>query len=158
MIQTDAAINPGNSGGPLIDAEGKVIGINSQIQTGGGGSGNVGIGFAVPINTARARSQQLETNGEVEHAFLGISGGTITPELAKALNLPVKRRRAGPVGRQGRPRRQGRDRRRRHLGDDRRRQVSLGGDIITEVDGKKIEGMDEVVNIVNAAKPGERWN
>src|SRR5882757_9839177 len=61
VIQTDAAINPGNSGGPLINAEGEVIGINSQIETGGGGNGNVGIGFAIPINTARAEIHQLET-------------------------------------------------------------------------------------------------
>ena len=89
VIQTDAAINPGNSGGPLIDAEGRVIGINSQIETGGGGNGNVGIGFAIPINTAREVADQIEQNGKVEHAYLGISGGTITPDLAKALNLPV---------------------------------------------------------------------
>ncbi len=80
VIQTDAAINPGNSGGPLIDAEGSVIGINSQIQTGGGSGGNVGIGFAVPINTAREVVRQIEENGEVEHAYLGISGGSITPD------------------------------------------------------------------------------
>ena len=64
MIQTDAAINPGNSGGPLIDADGEVIGINSQIETGGGGSGNVGIGFAIPINTARDVARQLESTAK----------------------------------------------------------------------------------------------
>ena len=156
MIQTDAAINPGNSGGPLIDADGQVIGINSQIETGGGSDGNVGIGFAVPINTAREVAQQLEQNGEVKHAYLGISGGSLTPELANALNLPVDEGRAGLRSRQRRPRRQGRDPGRRHLGDDRRRRsCALGGDIITEIDGKKVTGMEDVVNIVNAAKPGE---
>ncbi len=89
VIQTDAAINPGNSGGPLINAGGEVIGINAQIATGGGGNGNVGIGFAIPIDTVRAEIEQLKTKGEVEHAFIGISGGTITSELAKAINLPV---------------------------------------------------------------------
>ena len=79
VIQTDAAINPGNSGGPLIDGEGRVIGINSQIQTGGSGNGNVGIGFAVPINTAREVVQQIEAHGEVKHAYLGISGGSRHP-------------------------------------------------------------------------------
>src|SRR5690349_10704070 len=88
VIQTDAAINPGNSGGPLIDAERNVIGINSQIQT-GGGNGNVGIGFAVPINTAREVVEQIEKNGKVEHAYIGINGGSITPALAKALKLPA---------------------------------------------------------------------
>src|SRR4029077_1847355 len=90
VIQTDAAINPGNSGGPLIDSAGNVIGINSQIQT-GGSNGNVGIGFAVPINTAREVVQQIEQNGKVEHAFIGISGGSVNPAVAKALKLPVEK-------------------------------------------------------------------
>src|SRR6185437_6787583 len=90
VIQTDAAINPGNSGGPLINSAGEVIGINSQIETGGSGNdGNVGIGFAIPINTAKEVIHELETKGSVEHAYLGIEGGTITPQLAKAINLPV---------------------------------------------------------------------
>src|SRR4051812_39693473 len=90
VIQTDAAINPGNSGGPLIDSEGRVIGINSQIETGGGSSGgNVGIGFSIPINTAREVATQIEENGKVEHAYLGIEGGSVTPQLARVLNLPV---------------------------------------------------------------------
>jgi S1-C subfamily serine protease len=77
VIQTDAALNPGNSGGPLLDAGGRVIGINSQIATGGDGSGgSVGIGFAVPVNTAKHVIPQLETAGHVERAYLGIQGGT----------------------------------------------------------------------------------
>ncbi len=155
VIQTDAAINPGNSGGPLINVKGEVIGINSQIETGGSGNGNVGIGFAIPIDTARAEIHQLETKGEVEHAFLGISGGTITPELARAINLPVKEGvivqsvvKGGPADKAGV---EGGNTSATIDGA----QVSLGGDIITEVNGKKIAGMDEVVEIVNAAKPGE---
>src|SRR4051794_27056265 len=90
VIQTDAAINPGNSGGPLLDAAGRVIGINSQIATSGSGSqGNIGIGFAVPIDTARAELPQLEANGSVERGFMGIDGLTVTPSLAKAVGLPV---------------------------------------------------------------------
>ena len=69
VIQTDAAINPGNSGGPLIDGAGQVIGINSQIASQSGG--NVGIGFAVPINTAADVVPQLENGGKVQHAYLG---------------------------------------------------------------------------------------
>ena len=106
VIQTDAAINPGNSGGPLIDATGEVIGINSQIET-GGGSGNVGIGFAVPIDTARDVVEQLQEDGEVEHAYLGISGGNITADLAEGLNLPSTRacwsRRSSRTAGRGRP-------------------------------------------------------
>ena len=124
VIQTDAAINPGNSGGPLIDADGEVIGINSQIETGGGGNGNVGIGFAIPINTAREVANQIEQNGKVEHAYLGISGGSVTPELAKALNLPVDEGvlvaeavKGGPAAKAG-------IRGRQHRSDDRRRRAS----------------------------------
>src|SRR5919109_661053 len=81
VIQTDAAINPGNSGGPLLDANGKVIGITSQIATAGGG-GSIGIGFAVPSNTAGKIATTLRKSGKVEHAFLGISGLDITRSLS----------------------------------------------------------------------------
>ncbi len=155
VIQTDAAINPGNSGGPLIDASGNVIGINSQIETGGSGSGNVGIGFAIPIDTARAEISQLESSGKVQHAFLGITGTSITPDLARAVNLPVKEGvlvqevvKNGPADKAGI---QGGATAATIDGAN----FSLGGDIITEVNGKKIPSMDDVVNIVNAAKPGE---
>ena len=78
VIQTDAALNPGNSGGPLLDANGRVIGINSQIATANGDAsgGNVGIGFAVPVNTAKDVIPQLEAAGHVERAYLGIQGGS----------------------------------------------------------------------------------
>jgi S1-C subfamily serine protease len=155
VIQTDAAINPGNSGGPLINARGEVIGINSQIATGGGGNGNVGIGFAIPIDTVRAEIHQLETTGEVDHAFIGISGGTITPDLAQAINLPVKEGvivqsvvKGGPADKAGI---EGGHTSATIDGAE----VSLGGDIITEVDGRKVAGMDEIVELINEAKPGE---
>ncbi len=155
VIQTDAAINPGNSGGPLINGGGEVIGINSQIETGGGGNGNVGIGFAIPIDTVRSEIQQLIDKGEVEHAYLGISGGTITPDLARAINLPVKEGvivqsvvKDGPADRAGI---EGGNTSATIDGAE----VSLGGDIVTEVDGKKVAGMEEVVEIVNRAKPGD---
>jgi S1-C subfamily serine protease len=155
VIQTDAAINPGNSGGPLINAAGEVVGINSQIETGGGGSGNVGIGFAIPIDTVKAEIHQLETKGEVEHAYLGISGGTITPDLARAINLPVEEGvivqsvvKDGPADKAGI---EGGSTSATIEGAE----VSLGGDIITEVDGKQVAGMDEIVEIVNKAEPGD---
>jgi S1-C subfamily serine protease len=156
VIQTDAAINPGNSGGPLIDSGGEVIGINSQIATGGGGDGNVGIGFAIPIDTIRAEINQLETKGEVEHAFLGISGGTITPELAKALNLPAKQGvivqqvvKDGPADKAG-----------LEAGSTSAtingQEVRLGGDIITEANGEKVTSMEELIEVVQDAKPGDK--
>ncbi|HUB98768.1 MAG TPA: trypsin-like peptidase domain-containing protein [Solirubrobacterales bacterium] len=156
VIQTDAAINPGNSGGPLINAAGEVIGINSQIETGGSGSeGNVGIGFAIPINTAKAEIAELEANGEVEHAYLGIEGGSITPQLAKALNLPVDEgvvvQSVVPNGPADKAGIEGGDTSATIDGAE----VTLGGDIIIEIDGKKVAGMDEVIEFVNGAKPGE---
>jgi S1-C subfamily serine protease len=154
VIQSDAAINPGNSGGPLIDTSGRVIGINSQIQT-GGGSGNVGIGFAVPIDTAKEVVRQIEEHGEVEHAYIGITGGSVTPQIAKALKLPVdkgvlvnevvKDSPADKAGIEG--------------GDTEATiegvQIKLGGDIITEVDGKPISSMEDVIDAVNSAQPGD---
>ncbi len=154
VIQTDAAINPGNSGGPLIDSGGRVIGINSQIQTGTGG--NVGIGFAVPINTAREVVRQLQENGEVEHAYLGITGSIVTPDLAKALKLPVDKGvlvnevvKGGPADEAG------------LVGGDTSAtiegaSVTLGGDVITEVDGERVDNMEEIINAVNAASPGDQ--
>ncbi|HYJ20537.1 MAG TPA: trypsin-like peptidase domain-containing protein [Solirubrobacterales bacterium] len=155
VIQTDAAINPGNSGGPLINADGEVIGINSQIATGGGGGGNVGIGFAIPIDTVKAEIQELKTTGEVDHAFLGISGGTITADLAKAINLPVEEGvivqsvvKGGPADKAGI---EGGNTSATIDGAE----VSLGGDVITKVEGKKVTSMDEIVEIVNEADPGD---
>jgi putative serine protease PepD len=154
VIQTDAAINPGNSGGPLIDSSGRVIGINSQIQT-GGSSGNVGIGFAVPINTARDVVRQLKANGEVEHAYLGINGGTITPDLAEALNLPVDHGvmvdeivEGGPADEAGI---RGGDSSATIEGAN----INVGGDIIVAIDGRPISDMEEVINAVNSAAPGD---
>ena len=84
-IQTDAAINQGNSGGPLIDNSGKVIGINEQIASSGGG--NDGLGFAVPINTAIRSLEQLKTNGKVTYAWMGVSLKTLTSDIAGMLNM-----------------------------------------------------------------------
>ncbi len=156
VIQTDAAINPGNSGGPLINAAGEVIGINSQIETGGNGSnGNVGIGFAIPINTAKEVIHELETKGSVEHAYLGIEGGTITPQLAKAVNLPVEEgvliqsvEKGGPSDKAGI---EGGSTRATIGGAE----INLGGDIIVEADGKKISNMEQIIELVNQKKPGD---
>src|SRR4051812_28862529 len=154
VIQTDAAINPGNSGGPLIDAAGRVIGINSQIESQSGG--NVGIGFAVPINTARDVVQQLLATGKVQHAFLGITGADVTSQLADVLNLPVKDGalvqsvvKGSPAADAG-----------IHGGSATvsfaGQQIRAGGDIITAIDGNAVHGMDDVVNAVAAKKPGDK--
>src|SRR6266516_882312 len=87
VIQTDAALNHGNSGGPLLNARGQVVGVNAQIQT-AGGEGNVGIGFAIPINTVKQVAAQLIKSGHVEHAFLGVEAKAVTPEIARLFHLP----------------------------------------------------------------------
>ena len=154
-IQTDAPINPGNSGGPLIDAEGRVIGINSQIESGGQGTGNVGIGFAVPIDTAQEVAQQLIDHGEVQHAFVGISGADLTPAIADVLNLDANSGALvqsvvadSPADKAG-----------IEAGDatvtiDGQR-IRAGGDVITEVDGNQVSGMDDVIAAVDAKQPGD---
>jgi len=154
VIQTDAAINPGNSGGPLLGADGRVIGINSQIESAGGG-GNVGIGFAVPINTAHEVVQQLLANGTVEHAFLGISGTDVTPQLADVLNLPVKQgalvqsvASGGPADKAGVKGGHANA----SIGGQR---IRTGGDVITAIDGKAVTGMDDVISVVNQKQPGD---
>jgi S1-C subfamily serine protease len=139
VIQTDAAINPGNSGGPLIDAEGAVIGVNSQIESSSGG--NVGIGFAVPIDTAREVVEQLLEDGSVSHAYLGISGATVDASVADRLDLEVE---AGALVDEVVPGSPAAD-----AGLRRR-------DIVTEVDGARIGSMDEVISAVNGADPGDR--
>jgi len=155
VIQTDAAINPGNSGGPLIDAAGRVIGINSQIATGSGSSGSVGIGFAVPIDTAKNVASQIIDGGSVQHAYLGIEGADLNSELAKVLNLDVdegvlvqKVTADGPAADAG-----------LEAGDAtvgiEGSQVKAGGDVITAVDGNQISGMDDLISVVNAKQPGD---
>jgi putative serine protease PepD len=153
VIQTDAAINPGNSGGPLLDASGRVIGINSQIASQSGGS--EGVGFAVPIATASDVANQILDNGSVQRAYLGITGGDITPEVAQALNLPVQQGvlveqvfSGGPADSAGI---KGATGQATVAGES----FPVGGDIITKVDGKDVAGMDEVISAVNDHNPGD---
>jgi S1-C subfamily serine protease len=156
VIQTDAAINPGNSGGPLINADGEVIGINSQIYTGGEGSeGNVGIGFAIPINTAKEEIAKLESGTADEHGYLGISGATITPELAQALNLPVQEgvlvqqvEEGGPAAAAGI---QGAT----TAAEVEGQEFGLGGDIITAINGEAIGSTEDLVKTISDARDGE---
>jgi serine protease Do len=88
FIQTDASINPGNSGGPLVDAQGRLVGINTAILSGAGG--NIGIGFSVPINMARSVMERIIEHGKVVRGFLGVRIQEVTPELAKEFNLPAQ--------------------------------------------------------------------
>ena len=155
VIQTDAPINPGNSGGPLLDAAGRVIGINSQIVTGGSSNGNVGIGFAVPINTAKRLLPQLKQSGSVVHAYLGITGATIDASLAD-LQLKVDKgvlvqtiTRDGPAAKAG-----------MHGGTIESQlggaRIMLGGDVIQTFDGQKIDSMSDLTAVIAQHRPGDR--
>jgi 2-alkenal reductase len=155
VIQTDAPINPGNSGGPLLDALGRVIGINAQIRTDGGVRANSGVGFAIPIYIAQRVIPVLIDQGEYQHPFIGVSGQTYSPEWAEALGFPVDARGAyisdavagGPAGRAG------------LRGADRDTNVVVGanamsgqpiylrggGDLITAINGQPVEKFDDLL-------------
>jgi S1-C subfamily serine protease len=155
VIQTDAAINPGNSGGPLLDAAGRVIGINSQIETGGSGGGNVGIGFAIPIDTAKRLLPELEKNGRVDRGYLGVDSLTIDSSLSD-LNLPVDRGVLVQTVAPGSPAAKA-----RIVGGDivatlDGHQIRLGGDIITAVNGDKIRTSDDLAKAISGRKKGDK--
>jgi S1-C subfamily serine protease len=156
VIQTDAPINPGNSGGPLLNAQGQVIGINSQIETGSSGNGSVGIGFAIPINTALAVIPQIERTGKVVQGFLGITEITVDPALAPlhlrssygALVQTVQS--PSPAAEAG-----------LRAGNllvtlaDGVTQVYGGGDIIVSLDGRRIDDASALENTILADHPGQ---
>ena len=143
MIQTDASINPGNSGGPLLDADGKVIGINSQIATGGSGNGSVGIAFAIPINTAKKLLPKLEQGQSVKRALVGVTTAPVTKQLAPDLNLPVKQGALVENVRKGSPADKAGLRAGKTQTSDG---LIIGGDIITDVAGKTIKKPDDVLS------------
>jgi len=143
VIQTDAAINPGNSGGPLLDSQGKVIGVNTAIYSPSGGS--VGIGFAIPVDTVRRVVMSIIEKGYYPHPWLGISGLSITPELAQYLKLTVERGVLVIEATPGQPAAQAGVR-----GGQRRVQVGnyvilVGGDILIAIDGSKIREMEDMI-------------
>jgi S1-C subfamily serine protease len=146
VIQTDAALNPGNSGGPLIDASGRVIGVNSQIATGEGSSGNVGIGFAVPATTVKRVLPQLETAGRVRRPFLGVRGrGSRNGVLVEAVQPGTPAARAGIRGGN------------REAIDERDGSVVvLGGDVLTSIDGHPVMSMDDVHSLLGKRRPGQK--
>jgi S1-C subfamily serine protease len=155
VLQTDAPINPGNSGGPLLDASGRVIGINSQIETGGSGGGSVGIGFAVPIDTAKSEITQLEKGGTVRGAYIGLTSLTIDGSLS-ALNLPVKSGALVQSVQKGTPAERAGIRGGTVSGSTEGGQVAVGGDIIVSIDGKQVNSSEDLANDISAKKPGDK--
>lgn len=156
VIQTDAAVNPGNSGGPLLEATGKVIGVNSQIATANGQGGNVGIAFAVPIDEARRVIPDLKKSGRVDRAYLGVTTVTLTEAIAEELNLDrgiegalvQEVVSAGPADKGG-----------IRAGSSQAtvdgQTIVLGGDIIVNVDGKAIKTNADVAAAIEDDKVGE---
>jgi S1-C subfamily serine protease len=152
-IQTDAAINQGNSGGPLLNSHGEVIGINSAIYTPSGTT--AGIGFAIPISTARQIAQDLISEGRVRRATMGVEARAISPPVAEALKLPVEEglliERVTPGGAAERAGLHGGDRT-AILG---MRRVLLGGDVLTAIDGRPITGQMDLNLALNHKRPGD---
>jgi len=156
VIQTDASINPGNSGGPLLNSEGEMIGINTAIISPTGGS--VGIGFAIPVNTAKRLVPQLISKGYVSYAYLGASVQPVIPELARALGLKVEMGAmvievipGGPADKAG------------LKGGNRQFQVGnfsliVGGDVVTKIDQLEIKDADGLIKHLRERKPGETIN
>jgi 2-alkenal reductase len=153
-IQTDAAINHGNSGGPLLDAKGRVIGINSQIEsTSGGGEG---VGFAVPIDVVKRSLTQLRTKGTVGYAYLGVQSQDLYPQLARRLGVGVPRGAlvakieggspaadAGLLAGKGKVSFQG------------AKDIPSGGDVIVSVDGRPVNRADDLANLIGLKSPNQ---
>jgi S1-C subfamily serine protease len=153
IIQTDAAINPGNSGGPLLNSDGEIIGINSAIISPSGGS--VGIGFAIPVNTAKRIIPELISKGYVAYPWIGATIQTLIPEVAKYLKLKIERGamiagviRGGPADKAG-------------LKEGNQRVqvgnviVVVGGDIVVKADQHDVKTSDELIRHIREKKPGD---
>ncbi|MGC9002586.1 MAG: S1C family serine protease [Dictyoglomus sp.] len=150
LIQTDAAINPGNSGGPLINIKGEVIGINTAIK-----SDAQGIGFAIPINKAKQIADKLIKEGKITYPWLGIRGYAITSDMLDYIKFPVDKGvviaevvPGSPADKAG------------LKGGDRiiyvdSTQIIVGGDIITKIDGKPVESMEELRSEIQKRKVGD---
>jgi len=144
-IQTDAAINPGNSGGPLLNLNGEVVGVNAQIETNGITDSNLGVGFAIPVSILQRVIPGLIESGTYDWPFLGVSGYSVNPPLVKAMNLPIEQgayvslvtengpaKAAGLLGSTGTITQEGRE-------------VEIGGDVITAIDGQQVRTFDELL-------------
>ena len=152
-IQTDAAINRGNSGGPLIDGRGQVIGINEQIASLSGGS--QGLGFAVPINTAVRSLNQLRENGKVEYAWLGVTGQTLSSDVAAMFGIDTSGGVLVEEVSPGSPAATAGIRGGEHVVSIQDQTFRLGGDIIVKIDATPIPSFDDLVAYLAGKRPGD---
>jgi S1-C subfamily serine protease len=155
-IQTDAAINPGNSGGPLLDARGRVIGINAQIKSESGGG--EGVGFAIPVDAVRRSLRELRRRGRVSYGYLGVSSLVLWPQAAKRLGLDV---RDGAVVQRVEPNSPAEEAGLR-AGDGeiefQATPIPTGGDVIVAVGGRRLTRRDDLADVISARRAGERVN
>jgi len=156
VVQTDAAINPGNSGGPLLDHNGRLIGVNAQIVSQSNSSS--GVGFAIPVGIVKRVVPALIKDGHYNYAWLGISGTSLTLDLNEAMNLPADQRgtlvidvtQGGPADKAG-----------VQVGQNQAtvngNQITTGGDVIIAADGQPVTGMDDVIDyLFNNKQPGDK--
>ncbi len=156
VIQTDAPINHGNSGGPLIDARGEVVGVNAQIATGNSSSdGNIGIGFAIPINTVRTVVAQLIRKGKVDHAFLGITAKPVTDDIARLFRLPVEHGLLVMTVQPGSGAATAGLRAGTETAVVSGESWPIGGDLIVSADGVPLSSLDRLRDIIAGKQPGQ---
>jgi S1-C subfamily serine protease len=152
-IQTDAAINPGNSGGPLVDGEGRVIGVNQQIKsTSGGGEG---VGFAVPINAVKRSLDMLRKDGEADYAYLGVASVELYPQLVEKFGIDVQRGAWVQEVNPGGPAEEAGIEGGGNPVEFQAQSYRPGGDVITKVDGKPVEDSAELADVIADHAPGE---
>jgi S1-C subfamily serine protease len=153
-IQTDAAINPGNSGGPLLDAHGRVLGINAQIKTQSGGG--EGVGFAIPVDAVRRSLEALREHGRVDYGYLGVSALAVWPQLAERLNLDVPNgalvqeiEKDSPAAKAG-----------LRAGDHeisfQAQRITVDGDVIVAVDGKPLTRTNDLADRISSLSAGDK--
>jgi S1-C subfamily serine protease len=153
VIQTDAAINQGNSGGPLLNGAGRVIGVNTQIATENGG--NVGLGFAIPINTVKDVAAQIIDKGHAEHAQLGLYAQAVSPDIARLFHLPVRRGLlVTDVAPDSGAAKAGLQAGSQHVTVDGETYV-MGGDLIVAADGKRLTTVEALRELVARKQPGD---
>ena len=155
LFQTDAAINPGNSGGPLVDLNGKVIGINSALENPSGADVFVGVGYVIPINDAKDHLPDMLAGKTIVHARLGVSAQTVTSNLAKQLSLSVTQGAyvlavdpSGPAAQAGLQAAQS--------AGANPLEIPPGGDVITGVDSQATNTSDDLTNYIDSKAPGDK--